>query len=156
MSADRIQVRYRIQVRWRIVWVVVAAFAVPITFVTLKGLVDSFYWEPPPLLAKVTAGGGRWGACPSVGPVPNFTMREAISPELHRRLAEQFPPGSSEIVLVRELQKQRFKVQGACKGDPAIRFAEFHENGYRAAVYWRVEDADTIAWTKGFVFFIFL
>jgi hypothetical protein len=145
-----------IQIRWKLVGLVLAAFAVPITFVTLKRLVDSLYWQPPPLLAKVTAGGGRWGACPSVEPTLGLSMREAISPELNQRLSEKFPLGSSEIALVRELQKQRFNMRGACKDDPSIRFAEFTENNFRAAVYWKVEGADTIVWTKGFVFYIFL
>jgi len=145
--------KHHIQVRWKLIWVVVAAFAVPIMFGALKGLVDFLYWQPPPLLTKATAGGGQWGACPSMGSA-RFALPEAISPELDRRLAQQFPPGSSEIALVQELQKQPFKMRGACNGDTAIRFAEFKERDLRAAVYWRVDAANTIVWTKGFVFII--
>ena len=67
----------------------------------------------PPLLTDVTAGGGWWGACPpETTEEPHLREGEplALSPELDQRLAQAFPPGSSEKQLLRTLREQGFEV----------------------------------------------
>jgi len=101
----------------------------------------------PPLLQKVTAGGGYWGACP-----PEAFEPLALSPELNQRLAVQFPPGTTEEDLTRDLAAQGFRRLENCKGDDSIRSMAFGTNAMRAAVFWKADEG-RLVWTKGFVFY---
>jgi hypothetical protein len=79
-----------------------------------------------------------------------------IPSELTRRLALQFPAGSTENALIAELQKQGFTLQGACEKDPSIRIAKFHLDGslqnpiaIDAFAYWKSDDGGHVVWTHG-------
>lgn len=135
-------------------------------FVLVVKLVEWSGPKPPrpPLLRNVSAGGGWWGACP---PESEEEAREregrplAISPELDRRLSQSFPPGSSETKLVATLRSQGFELMSACKSDPSIHVALFMQHGHgllsyamTANVYWKVDQANNIQWTKGFVRYV--
>jgi len=118
----------------------------------------------PPLLRNVSAGGGWWGACP---PETQDEARErqgrplATSPELDRRLAQSFPPGSSERKLVDTLRNQGFELLPSCRSDHSIHVAAFDQHGggilfnpITANIFWQVDEADNIVWTKGFVRYV--
>jgi hypothetical protein len=115
----------------------------------------------PPLLRRVTAAGGWVGACPPQNDIEARGQAQlglALSPELNSRLVQQFPPGSAEDGIVKTLTAQGFKLSASCANDPSIRIATF--KGYAggifdiwAAIYWKVDNADAIVWTKGFVAF---
>jgi hypothetical protein len=118
----------------------------------------------PPLLANVSAGGGLWGACPARSSDEARVQEgrpSAISPELQKRLEENFPPGTAQTKLVDTLQSQGFKLLSSCSGDPSIRIARFTRQGggltdlpMTAEVYWKVNEAKEIVWTKGFVRYV--
>jgi hypothetical protein len=123
---------------------------------TVATAVGLFLWwveppAPPPLLQRVSAAGGWWGACPP----EVYEKRLALSPELNQRLAEQFPPGTTEEDLLRGLATQGFLGIEHCRGDDTIRWTMFENHAMRAAVYWKAHEGK-IVWTKGFVFHIFL
>jgi hypothetical protein len=114
----------------------------------------------PPLLQHVTAGGGYFGACPpknSEEAAQRAKSGEALS-ELNQRLAQQFPPGSPEQLLVRSLSEQGFTPLEPCENDATVRRAHFTgpvRGGIfdvNAVVYWKTQN-DTLVWTKGFVSF---
>ena len=118
----------------------------------------------PTLLRNVSAGGGWWGACPPETPAETQERRGhpvAVSPELNRRLAKLFPPGSSENVLVDTLRAQGFELMPSCKGDHSIRVAAFNQHGggallmpITANIFWKVDEAGNIVWTAGFVSYL--
>lgn len=88
------------------------------------------------------------------------TMNLAISPEFDARLTRGFPAGTTEAILIEALTSQGFKVLKPCRSDPSIRIASFRQEGggllvypMMATVYWKVNEANTIEWTKGFVVF---
>ncbi len=114
----------------------------------------------PPLLQHVTAASGWVGACPPENDMEAKGQAKglALSPELNSWLKQQFPPGSREDGLVRTLVAQKFWSFTTCEHRQSIRISTF--NGYAggifntwAAVYWEVDDARNIVWTKGFVAF---
>jgi len=118
----------------------------------------------PTLLRNVTAGGGWWGACP---PETQEEAREqqgqplATSPELNQRLAHSFPSGSSERKLVDTLRAQGFQLLPPCTSDHSVRVAAFDQHGggvlafpITANIFWKVDEADNIIWTKGFVRYV--
>jgi hypothetical protein len=120
----------------------------------------------PPLLKHVSAGGGWWGACPAETP-DEARLREgtplALSPELNQRLSQAFPPGSSAKRLADSLQQQGFKLLPPCVGDNSIRAASFSQQDggvltfpLTANVFWKVDQADNVIWTKGFVRYLAL
>jgi hypothetical protein len=120
----------------------------------------------PALLRNVAAGGGLWGACPpdpkeETRALPGQTL--ALSPQLNQRLAQSFPPGSSERGLSDTLSAQGFELLQSCKNDPSIRVAEFSQHGggffsppIVANVFWKADEAGNIVWTKGFVRYVAL
>jgi hypothetical protein len=66
-------------------------------FVWWVGIRPMFYPAPPALLQHVTAAGGWFGGCPprdEQEAIMRAKSGEALSPELNRKLAAQFPPGS--------------------------------------------------------------
>ena len=82
----------------------------------------------------------------------------ALSPELDQRLAQAFPPRSNEKQLLKTLGEQGFKFLPPCRGDNSIREAEFNQHGggviwfpLTANVFRKVDEADNVVWTKGFV-----
>ena len=107
----------------------------------------------PPLLSNVRAGGLWSGTCPP-------RSDEPLSPELNERLRTQFPPGTPEERLVRTLAEQRFERPVSCSGEPSIRSSKFYQERtaifahVRAEVFWRVDQANNLVWTKGFVFYV--
>jgi hypothetical protein len=118
----------------------------------------------PPLLKDVTAGGGWWGACP---PETEEEAHErqgrpiATSPELDQRLAQLFPTGSNERMLVETLRGQGFELLPSCKSDHSIRVAAFEQHGESvssypiiAHIFWKVDNSGKIVWTKGFVRYV--
>jgi len=125
------------------------------------GLLAVWPGDPPtpPLLRGVTAAGGWLGGCPAEsewganGPL-------ALSPELNKRLADEFPAGQSEELLTQALMSQRFELQPDCVKDRSIRSAEFIQRSgslfhwpVHAWVFWRIDEARKLVWTKGFVTF---
>jgi hypothetical protein len=111
---------------------------------------------------------------PSLGPLPPLLegassrgemdgcrdIVTGVSPQLDERLRDQFPPGSSETALVSALKDQGFDAPAPCRGNPLMRSSGFSRSAkpeqrpiMTASVYWRVDDADKIVWTHGFVFF---
>jgi hypothetical protein len=116
----------------------------------------------PLLLQDVSARGGWWGACPAKNDVEAKSHPHlAISPELNQRLGEQFPPGSDEAKIIDTLKKQGFALPRPCDGDDSIRSAMFNQQGgslfaspLSAEVFWKVDGAGNILWTKGFVRYI--
>ncbi len=114
----------------------------------------------PPLLRNVTAASGWVGACPPQNEFEERLQAQglALSPELNSRLFLQFPPGSTADYLVKALNDQGFKLSGSCQNDPSILEAIFEGNTGSifdtwAAIYWKVDIAHNIVWTKGFVAF---
>lgn len=82
----------------------------------------------------------------------------AVSPEVDRRLRDEFPPGSNDDRLVAVLKAQGFKFVAACETDQTIRRASFFQKGtglvpydVDANVYWKIDGQRRIVWTKGFV-----
>ncbi|MFO1464929.1 MAG: hypothetical protein U1F35_00560 [Steroidobacteraceae bacterium] len=122
-------------------------------------------WSPtpplPPLLRNVSAGGGWWGACPAET-VEDARLRQgmplAISPELNQHLNQSFPPGTAELLLRERLNNWGFTELPPCPGDSSIHGAAFVQHGgnvfsaaMTANVFWKVDGAKNIVWTKGFV-----
>lgn len=118
----------------------------------------------PPLLRDVSAGGGWWGACPPENP-DDARMQEgglALSPELNQRLSRSFPPGSSEMKMMKALRLQGFQLLSSpCKNDHSIHLARFTQVGggmlvypITAEVFWKVDPTGSIVWTKGFVMYL--
>jgi len=63
--------------------------------------------------------------------------------------------------MIKELRSQGFGDVQKCDGDPTIRWVGFYReragfslHATRAFVYWKADDAGTIVWTKGYVFFV--
>jgi hypothetical protein len=114
-------------------------------------------WEQrlPPLLSNVRAEGGWWGACPD-----RPAKDQALSPELNERLQRQFPPGTPQERLISTLAKQRFEPPVPCSDDKTIRSARFYQSGgllaydTRAEIFWKVDQANNLVWTKGFIFYV--
>jgi hypothetical protein len=135
--------------RWKIRFVVSAG--------AIAALLALFFWlkspDLPPLLQNVTTTGGWWGACPPEG---DGHQPLALSPELNWRLQDQFPPGTNEQQLLRALSDQGFTQIASCENDPTIHAAAFLQGNVRARVYWKSDDAGSIVWTKGFVFYVSL
>jgi hypothetical protein len=108
----------------------------------------------PPILRKATAGGGWWGACPPVSK-PEETMMSlrplALSPELNKRLAAQFPPGTEQNVIVIALAHEGFATDKVCPNDRSIHIAWFNSKAITASIFWKVDEVGTIVWTKGFI-----
>jgi hypothetical protein len=122
--------------------------------------------EPPtpPLLRNVTVGGGWIGACPAEsGSDAQFKkdLPLASSPELDRRLLQEFPTGLAEGRLVEELTRHGFAMLPSCQDDPSIHLAVFRQRGggvssefsMTANVYWKVDRENAVAWTRGSVAF---
>lgn len=114
----------------------------------------------PPLLRKVTDGGGYSGplaACP-YRPAGLENLPLALSPELTERLQQEFPAGSSGGHLGEVLSQMGFSLLPPCNDDPSIGRAEFKQSGgpypLSAWVFWKVDDHGTIVWTKGVVRYI--
>ena len=95
----------------------------PVVLLAWLMIVPMFYPPAPPLLEHVSGASGWFGGCPpgnEKDAVERARMGEALSPELNRKLAAQFPPGSSADSLVRTLTTQGFKLTGACQNDSTI------------------------------------
>jgi len=111
----------------------------------------------PAILRGVSAGGGYWDACPR-----NLDFKSspsALSPEFNARLESRYPPESADTVLVSELTAAGFKSAGACKSDPNTKILALDDKdaipNVVAEVYWQADSKGRIAWTKGFVRYIF-
>jgi hypothetical protein len=141
---------------------VAAAVLTPVViFVWWFAVMPMFYPPAPPLLEHVTAAGGWFGGCPPRNQSEagmRATMGEALSPDLNRKLAQQFPQGSPADPLVQALAQQGFELGGSCPNDSTISSAVFHgpTRGaifeMRAVVFWKTQD-QSLVWTKGFVSF---
>jgi hypothetical protein len=118
----------------------------------------------PPLLERVTAAGGYWGACPARNTEQAQIIRSsplALSPELDQRLGDKFPAGTGETKITDTLREQGFTLPMPCPGDPSIRSAAFTQHGggilfypLSAEVFWKVDRVGNIVWTKGFVRYV--
>jgi hypothetical protein len=75
-------------------------------------------------------------------------------------LQTQFPPGTPEERLIITLAEQRFEQPVPCYGDKTVRSARFYRQGgllawsTRAEIFWKVDQANNLVWTKGFIFYI--
>ena len=115
----------------------------------------------PSLLRDVSAGGGYFTACPPSNKIEAKmleTTNIAISPELNKRLREQFPPGSADTRLVDTLTGQGLCLAEPCAAVPTIQHASFFQQGtgflpydINAEVYWKRDKDSRIVWTKGLV-----
>ena len=115
----------------------------------------------PPLLKDAQAEGG-WasGGCPAHPYEVAFAKdREARSPNVEERLAQQFPSGTSEQELVLALQRQGFELTPPCDNDTQIHHAVFRQKGGAiwgpypmfANIAWKIDELGHIVWTKAFV-----
>jgi hypothetical protein len=107
----------------------------------------------PPLLQGSLSGGGIHDACEHGGVDPS------VVPELHKRLAEQFPPGTPTERLVRTLSEQGYHEVAPCARDPSIRRVAFCGNrgmfgGPGVHVWFKSDAADRIVWAGGYAFYI--
>jgi hypothetical protein len=82
----------------------------------------------------------------------------ALSPEFDARLRAEFPPGSRGEQLLGAFERQGFGAASQCDDDSSIRFVTFRQRGGSlffhpiwAQAFWKVDDANRIVWTKGFV-----
>jgi hypothetical protein len=111
----------------------------------------------PEILRGVSAGGGYWGACPR--DLDFKSSPSALSPEFNARLASRYPPGSADTVLISGLTAAGFKSAGVCKSEPNTKILAFSDKNtipnVVAEVYWQADSERRIAWTKGFVRYIF-
>jgi hypothetical protein len=112
----------------------------------------------PPLLVGARAGFGNWSGCEG---------GDGVSPDLEQRLREQFPPGSSDAPLVAALERQGFATPSFCGPYSTARYACYLglkdsttgkpiPNDVSACVYWKVDDANRIIWTHGYLHFLSL
>jgi hypothetical protein len=112
----------------------------------------------PPLLAGAKAGYGNWDGC---------AAGDGVSPDLEKRLRDQFPPGSSDVPLVAALEIQGFATPSLCGPYSTARYACYVglkdsatgkpiPNDVSACVYWKVDDANRIIWTHGYLHFLSL
>jgi hypothetical protein len=111
----------------------------------------------PEILRGVSAGGGYWGACPRN---PDFeSSPSALSPEFNARLERRYPPGSADTVLISGLTAAGFKSAGVCRSDPSTKILAFDAKNtipnVVAEIYVQADSNGRIAWTKGFVRYIF-
>jgi hypothetical protein len=136
--------------RWRLFLVILLGLGL-VTGLFALNEASRTRWEPPlpPLLRNVTAGSFRGPACPPAG---------QPSPELNQRLLEAYPPGTDGARLATELENQGFKMRPPCAEDETIRRASFWQRpkGFlpytiSATAYWKVDTANRVVWTKGFV-----
>jgi hypothetical protein len=81
-----------------------------------------------------------------------------LSPEFNQRLSETYPPGTDGAFLAAALTDQGFKMGLPCTADETIRRASFHQTpkGFlpytiTATAEWKVDTANIVVWTKGFV-----
>jgi hypothetical protein len=139
---------------------IVGASALLIVVTPAGRIIMTVMFSPPAptLLEHVSGASGWFGGCPPGKEEPARVGGEALSPELNRKLAAQFPAGSSADSLVRTLTAQGFKLTGSRQTDPTIHRAGFDgpTRGSlfetRAEIYWKTE-GDAVVWTKGFVMF---
>jgi hypothetical protein len=106
------------------------------------------------------AEGGYWGACPR-SPEDEQRYPQALSPEFNARLAQRFPQGSAEKVLINERAADGFRPAGGCQTDPNIKSLAFDSKGrgapnVSATVLWQADLSGRITWTNGFVAYTFL
>jgi hypothetical protein len=117
-------------------------------------------WSLPALLRNLSATGGYTDACP----VPKFLetviplIAPAEAPEFNARLARLFPAGANESDVVLKLRAMGFQMIGPCKDDPTIRRARFDQRRFGpylfplfAGVFWKVDEAGKLEWTRGVI-----
>jgi hypothetical protein len=146
--------------------VVIVGAGVAALYLVVDLVVRGAPLEPPlpPILQKVTASGGWISACPPADDTEarmRGTMELAISPEFDARLMKDFPSGTRESTLIEALTSRGFKVLEPCRSDLSVRRASFRQRGggglavypMTAIAYWKVDEANVVEWTRGFVFF---
>lgn len=148
------------------VWIITGLSAVLAAIVVWLYLIvrgEPLKPETPPLLIGAHAtGGSSNGWCPPDDEDFPGSQPETGSPEIERRLAKGFPPGSSEAALVQYLHGQGFKRMAPCANDPSIRRANFfqHSGGGLfgpypafAVVGWKVDADGRVVWTRAEISF---
>lgn len=93
-----------------------------------------------------------WRAEKNPGASLETRMRESgfsASPELQRWLDGEFPPGTRDDVLRHTLKDKGYTGIGIAvyKSDPSVCSAAFQP---RTLVFWKVDAARRVVWTKGF------
>jgi hypothetical protein len=78
-------------------------------------------------------------------------QRIGVSPEFDRRVSQQFPPGTPEVVLIDTMKSQGFQIAGTCKSDHSIKQTTFDSARTHAVLYWKADETKKIIWSKGFV-----
>ncbi len=97
--------------------------------------------QAPPLIRGAHATSGYGSACPGESRFQQ-TMPFAVSPEIHARLNDKFPAGSSSTALAAWLTtEQGFKIFGRCGHDTSVTEVSYRgpSGGLgeaHAAVYW--------------------
>ena len=115
-----------------------------------------------PLLVAATTTGGGVGLCgsPWDGPIDGYDENGSHSPEMRERLRRDFPPGTAEVRLIAELQRQGFTVS-RCPEAPSVGLATIRQKTGSAMVAtevegnvsWKVDAQKRIVWTNGRVFY---
>jgi len=109
----------------------------------------------PPILRNLTASGHSY--CPVPKDLPEIAKPKPVAPtEFDKRLAHEYPPGTSEASVVSSLKSLGFEVDGACKEDNTIRYAHYLQRGVGlvslgADVFWKVDAKREIVWIRGSV-----
>jgi hypothetical protein len=117
---------------------------------------------PTPSLLKDAQAKGGWdsGGCPAHPNEAAFAKDgEAISPNVEKRLVQQFPAGTPEQELVLALQRQGFELIPPCDNDIQIHRAVFRQKGggilgpypMFANIAWKIDELGRVVWTKAFV-----
>jgi len=101
----------------------------------------------PPLLRGAQASSG-WSSCPRPGSTYDIDLPPG---SLDQRLQVDHPAGSSASTLVKDLQRQGFKLQGSCATDASVYRASHKSWLGVAEVYWKVNPDGKLAWSRGYV-----
>jgi len=122
--------------------------------------------EPPlpALLTGIGSSSGSTNGCSADIREQNDKLPLAWSPELNRRLGQDFPPGTDVTIFERKLQQLGFKNLGACSNDPTIRSAFFRQHGgfalrpgglpMGATIWWKLDPGEQrLVWARGMVAF---
>ena len=102
----------------------------------------------PPLLQGVSSDALWLPPCERPGFEPGIDFPPG---QLDDRLAARHPAGSSASALAKDLRRQGFRLHTSCGTEASVRWA-VHRSGWRFAnVYWKVDPAGNLVWTRGYV-----
>jgi hypothetical protein len=134
-------------------------FALAPICIALGGCEENAAPPLPPLLRNATAVGGSNFLCqPGLGQA-STPETASHSPQIQKRLDEQFPPGTASTQLRDPLVRQGFQIHLQCSPDNTVSWAEFSqksrdgildiETGVFGTVYWKEDANGRIVWASG-------